>query len=201
MHAQRALGRWARTGSDKTKAAAAARSADSHSASEAPAERSAAHAAPAPAHSPFAEVPATEPSPGRQTASPSSKAAGQEEHPAAGNGHLIAASHSAQHGERVSLPPDQAEQLDLTSAMNKAHSAGHTPAGSPAFQPRSAVMSSTRSTGGVHRDRIQPPCRHVQCAHKTCRPSPLCCHACIPCDRGCYAERGTGKHAPALRSR
>ena len=154
MHAQRALGRWARSGIDKTAAAAAvARSADLHSPSEAPAEHSVAHAALAPAPSPFAEVPASEPSPGRQAASPSSAAACQEEHPAAGNGHLIALSHINQHGERSSSPSNQAEQLGLTSAMNKAHSAGHTPAGSPAFQPRSSAMSSTRSTGELHQSK------------------------------------------------
>ena len=151
MHAQRALGRWARTGVDKTAAAAVARSADPHSASKAPTEHKVAHAALAPAHSPFAEVPASEPSPGRQAASPSSTAACQEEHPAAGNGHLIAPPHISQHGERSSSPSNQAEQLDLT-AMNKAHSAGHTPAGSPAFQSRSSVMSSTRSTGELCHD-------------------------------------------------
>ena len=155
MHAQRALGRWARTGIDKTAAAAGIRSADPHSASEAPAEHSVAHAALAPAHSPFAEVPTRELSPGRQAASPSSAGACQEEHPAAGNGHLIAPSHISQHGERSSSPSNQAEHLDLRSAMNEAHSAGHTPAGSPAFQPRSSAMSSTRSTGELSHDCVQ----------------------------------------------
>ena len=196
MHAQRALGRWARLGSDKTKAAVATCSAGPHSASEAPIEHSMAHTAPASVHSPFAEMPAREPSPGRQAAPSSSAAACQEEHPAAGNGHLIAASHSSQHGERGPLPPNQAEQLDPT-AINKAHSTGVTPAGSPAFQPRSSVMSSPQSTGELYHNCIN--CLvSMQCAYKTCRLHPPPRHASKPLrssQRECCAEGTAQKHA------
>ena len=154
-HLQRALGRWVRSSTDKGRAAGTSSAAQP--ASEARDGQIASRADAAPVRSPFADLPTSEPSPGRRPAPAPAAASEDSEQPAAsGKDHMRPGlSAGSQEGQIAPASPQATEP----GAGRPSQSVGQEHHSSASFHPKSS-MSSTQSTGGlaVHQPWTQPCC-------------------------------------------
>ena len=141
---QRALGRWVRSSLDKGRAAGAP-SAEQH-ASEAPDGHGAARADAGPVHSPFADLPAGEPSPGMRAAPAPAAASGKDgEDDSASRGNVRPGlSADSQEEQSVSAPAQS--MWPGTGRQSQSVGQDH-PSGAP-FHSKTS-MSSTQSTGDL----------------------------------------------------
>lgn len=139
---QRALGRWVRSSLDKGRAANAP--SIEQPASEAPDGQGSAKAGAVPVHTPFADVPASEPSPGRRAALTPSAAPEDREQPAPSEGHAHAGISAGSQEEQCVSAPLHGSKAGVgrqTQSVGQEHSSGSS------LPPKTSAMSSTQSTG------------------------------------------------------
>ena len=150
VHLQRALGRWVRSSIDKGRKASV-----EQPASEEPAGRSAAPTDSVPARSPFADLPSHEPVPGMQPASSSAAAPSNRHQTASASSkglHVVPRKGSQEeHNASASMQPQKAD----SGGRRASQPVGQEHHSSAAPHPRTSMMSSTQSTGGLLVTKVQ----------------------------------------------